>query len=167
MNRETMLEQAYAKTTLDFDQLELLTNSQLRELLGLDNEPAKPEKPKQQINFAKSSKPKPLMIGYEFTEHDGALYRIETWQNGTIEQRVCVKCPQTVKFNGRSVSASIVLHWLRTGEIVKRVPRARKTWQAAVREGAKIIHLGRFATREERDAAVLTYRLNPMARETT
>lgn len=164
MNRETMLNQAYAKTTLDFDQLELLTDSQLRELLGLDNEPAKPEK---QIKPAAPSKPKPLMIGYEFIEHDGALYRIETWQTGTVEQRLRVKCPQTVKFNGRSVSASIVLHWLRTGEIVKRVPRARKTWQAAVREGAKVVHLGRFATREERDAAVLTYRLNPMGRENT
>lgn len=158
MNRETMLDQAYAKTTLDFDQLELLTDSQLRELLGLNNKPAKPEK---QIKPVAPSKPKPLMIGYEFMEHGGALFRLETWRTGSIEQRVRVKCPQTVKFNGRSVSASIVLHWLRTGELVKRVPRARKQFQAAVRVGAKVIHLGRFATCEERDAVVLTYRLNP------
>jgi hypothetical protein len=156
MDREQLIERAYAKTDLDFDQIEGLTDSQLRELLGLNAEPVKPEKPPR----IESPKIKPLMIGYEFTEHEGALYRLETWRMGDAEQRVRVKCANTVKFEGRSVSASIVLHWLRTGELVRRVPRERKTWQAAIRENGKVKHLGRFATKEQRDAVVLMYRLN-------
>lgn len=156
MNREDMIERVYAKTDLDFDVIEGLADSQLRELLGLSVEPVKREKP---LRF-QSLQIKPLMTGYEFTEHEGALHRIETWRTGDAEQRRRVRCANTVKFEGRTVSASIVLHWLRTGELVKRVPRERKTWQAAIREGDRVKHLGRFATKEQRDAAVLMYRLS-------
>lgn len=155
MHRDDMIERVYAKTSLDFDQIEQLTDSQLREMLGLSVEPVRREKPARVV----APVTKPVMTGYEFIEHEGALHRIETWAHGSIEQRVRVRCGATVRFEGRTVSASIVLHWLRTGDLVKRVPRARKTWQAAIREGAKVKHLGRFATAEERDAAVLTYRL--------
>jgi len=158
MQREDMIERAYAKTSLDFDQIEQLNDNQLRDLLGLTTEPEKPAKHEKPGRDA-AHKIKPVMTGFEFVEHDGALHRVETWLTGSIEQRVRVRCGATVRFEGRSVSASIVLHWLRTGELVKRVPRARKTWQAAVRDGGRVVHLGRFATREERDAAVLMYRL--------
>ena len=158
MQRDDMIERAYAKTNLDFDQIEQLTDNQLRDLLGLTTEPEKPVK----SGRVSVPKIKPVMTGFEFVEHEGALYRIETWLTGSIEQRVRVRCGATVRFEGRSVSASIVLHWLRTGDLVKRVPRARKTWQAAVRDGGRVVHLGRFATREERDAAVIMYRLGKL-----
>jgi hypothetical protein len=156
MTREDMIERVYAKTELDFDQIEALSDEQLRELLGLNAEPVKPKKPPR----IESPQIKPLMIGYDFTEHEGALYRLETWRTGDAEQQFRVRCANTVKFEGRSVSASIVLHWLRTGELVRRVPRERKTWQAAIRENGKVKHIGRFTTKEQRDAAVLMYRLN-------
>lgn len=155
MQRDDMIERAYAKTNLDFDQIEQLTDAQLREMLGLSANLEKPAK-RERVTVPAI---KPVMTGFEFVEHGGALHRVETWLTGSIEQRVRVRCAATVRFEGRSVSASIVLHWLRTGELVKRVPRARKTWQAAVRVDGKVKHLGRFATREERDATVLTYRL--------
>jgi len=158
MQRDNMIERLYAKTDLDFDQIERLTDAQLREMLGLTIESVKPEQP---AKLARVVAPvlKPVMTGFEFVEHEGALHRIETWTHGLIEQRVRVRCGATVRFEGRAVSASIVLHWLRTGDLVKRVPRERKTWQAAIRVDGKVKHLGRFATREERDAAVLMYRL--------
>lgn len=155
MQRDDMIERAYAKTDLDFDQIEQLTDNQLRDLLGLSIETTKPLKPERVIEH----KTKPVMTGFEFVEHEGALHRIETWRNGSIHQRVRVRCGATVRFQERTVSASIVLHWLRTGDLVARVPRERKTWQAAVRVDGRVKHLGRFATKEERDAAVLTYRL--------
>jgi hypothetical protein len=159
MQRDDMIERLYAKTDLDFDQIESLTDAQMREMLGLTVEPVKPEKPVRDVREV-ALVVKPVMTGFEFVEHEGALHRVETWMQGSIEQRVRVRCGATVRFQDRTVSASIVLHWLRTGELVKRVPRERKAWQAAIREGAKVKHLGRFATREERDAAVLMYRLS-------
>jgi hypothetical protein len=159
MNRESMIERVYAKTSLDFDQIEALTDNQLREMLGHTDAPEKPEKPQR----VKPRTSKPQITEFKLVEHNGALYRLETYSDGLIYR---VKCGASVKFEGRTVSASIVLHWLRTGDIVKRVPRERKTWQAAIREGATIKHLGRYATREARDAALLAYRLNsqPLAK---
>jgi hypothetical protein len=158
MQREDMIERLYSKTNLDFDMIEGFTDAQLREMLGLNAESVKPAKPARNVREVEPIV-KPVMTGFEFVEHDGALYRVETWQHGSIEQRVRLRCGTTVRFQDRAVSASIVLHWLRTGDLVKRVPRERKTWQAAIRVDGKVKHLGRFATREERDAAVLMYRL--------
>jgi hypothetical protein len=155
MQRDDMIERLYAKTDLDFDVIEGFTDTQLREMIGLNAEPVKPVRDVREV----TPSIKPVMTGFEFVEHDGALHRVETWLQGTIERRVRVRCGATVRFQDRAVSASIVLHWLRTGELVKRVPRERKTWQAAIRVDGKVKHLGRFANREERDAAVLMYRL--------
>jgi hypothetical protein len=155
MQRDDMIERVYAKTDLDFDQIEQLSDTKLREMLGLTVEPVKPEKPVRDV----APRTKPVMTGFEFVEHEGTLHRIETWTHGLTDQRLRIRCGATVRFDGRTVSASIVLHWLRTGELVKRVPRGRKTWQAAVRVDGKVKHLGRFATVEERDAAVFAFRL--------
>jgi len=72
---------------------------------------------------------------------------------------VRVHCGERVQWRGRTVSASIVLHWLRSGEIVARVPREAKPFRAVVRVGGKVKHLGRFATEAERDTAVFSFRL--------
>lgn len=149
MNRDDLLETAYQKTQADFDLLEAMTDEQLRELLGITAKP-EPKKPKPR---KQSLKPVPefrKLESVEFVEHDGALHRIEIYSDGG---RYRIKCGNRVLWNDKTVSSSIVLHWLRTGEIVKRVPRERKTFKAAIRLGAKVLHLGYFATRAECGAA--------------
>ena len=161
MTREEMIESVYAKTDLDFDQIEALNNSQLMDLLGLKAEEEYFAKPENVIKAAKPLKiiHKPKMTGYVFQEQQGALYRVETWMTGDIEQTYRVRCGNNVKFEGRTVSAGIVLHWLRTGDLVKRLPKPRKI-KAAIRVGDKVKHLGYFSTREECEAAILMYKLS-------
>ena len=153
MNREQMEDAVFAKHDhLDMSDIEGFSDEQLRDILGL-NKPAETEKPKQPRQ--QIEKPfKAVMTGYEFVEHEGELHRVETWIQGGIESKVRIKCGNTVRFNGRTVSASIVLHWLRTGELVKRAPRAKtKKIQAAIRHNGSVIHLGRFVTVEDAQAA--------------
>jgi len=94
------------------------------------------------------------------------LMRCESWRHfasdGSVTSRdIFVPVGSRLMWRGRVVSASIVLHWLRTGEVVARVPRAdKKPFRAIVRDGAKTKHIGYFATEGERDAAILNYRLN-------
>lgn len=55
------------------------------------------------------------------------------------------------------VRASIVKHWLQTGEWVERLPVERKEvkpFRAQIRVNGERVSLGYYATREERDAAV-------------
>lgn len=159
MNREALLELAYQRTELDGDVLDLLTDDQLGELLGSNS-----NKPEESVDLVKplDQTPKPKLqtlnrISFEYVESkSGKLVRRENYSNGSV---VYVRCGERVQFNGRTVSASIVLHWVRTGELVARAPRPVKAFRAVVREGAKVKHLGRFATREERDAAVFAFRL--------
>jgi hypothetical protein len=152
MNREQMEDAVFAKTEYEMAIIEMMTDSQLREILGLNKtrEPAKPKQRREQIE----KPPRSVMTDFEFVEYEGELHRVETWVQNEIESKVRVKCTNTVRFNGRTVSSAIVLHWLRTGEIVKRVPRAPKIrYQAAIRVGGRVIHLGRFETREAVEAA--------------
>lgn len=155
MNRESLEELAFERTTLEADVIYALSYEQLRELLNMP--PAKPvDAPRKQ----RAIKPKIMALKVDrvdFVESkSGRLVRKETFTDGSIGY---VRCGERVQWEGRTVSASIVLHWLRTGERVRRVPRTVKPFRAVVREGDKVKHLGRFATREERDAAVLSYRL--------
>lgn len=157
MNRESLEEIAFQRTTLDADVIESLSYEQLRELLHMrPTDPIDPAKPRKQ----RPIKPRAVAIKLDrvdFVEsRSGKLVRRETYTDGSI---VYVRCGERVQFEGRTVSASIVLHWVRTGERVTRAPRAVKPFRAVVREGDKVKHLGRFATREERDAAVIMYRL--------
>lgn len=153
MNREQMEDAVFAKhDQYDMSMIEMMTDAQLREILGLTKtpEPEKPKQPREQIEKPSRS----VMTGFEFVEYDGELHRVETWVQNDIESKVRVKCANTVRFNGRTVAASIVLHWVRTGELVKRAPRAPKVrYQAAIRSGGRVIHLGRFETREAVEAA--------------
>ena len=153
MNREQMEDAVFAKhDQYDMSMIEMMTDAQLCDILGLTKTP-EPEKPKQ--HREQPEKPtRSVMTGFEFVEHEGELHRVETWVQNSIESKVRVKCSNTVRFNGRTVSASIVLHWLRTGELVKRAPRTSGVrYQAAIRVGGRVIHLGRFDSREAVEAA--------------
>lgn len=151
MNREQMEDAIYAKTKLDMDMIESLTDSQLREMLGL-NDSVETVEPKPTIKRGRPLRKRSIAVersGFEYVEHEGKLHRLEHF---TFGSSVRVACGDRVQFEGRTVSASIVLHWLRTGEIVKRVPRVRKI-KAAIRFGDRVIHLGRFVTVEDAEAA--------------
>lgn len=106
-----------------------------------------------------------VKTGEKFIEKGGKLYRRETWISADLmgneaERTLDIPCGQRVRWEGRLVSASIVLHWLRTGDVVKRLPRDDvKPYRARVRSGGRLVHLGYFATAEERDAAIFSFKL--------
>ncbi len=150
---------------IDFDVIESMTDAELHELLN----PTKPapvaiEKPAKPARVAKTQLPAPRCTGFEYIERGSRLIRRETWEHWndagswtTVEN---VTCGNRVQWNGRTVSASIVLHWLRTGETVKRVPRvAAKRFRGVVRVGETVKHVGYFSTAEERDRAVMMAKL--------
>lgn len=106
-----------------------------------------------------------VKTGEKFIEKGGKLYRRETWISADLmgneaERTLDIPCGQRVRWDGRLVSASIVLHWLRTGDVVKRLPRDdAKPYRARVRSGGRLVHLGYFATEAERDAAIFSFKL--------
>lgn len=146
---------------VDFDFIESMTDAELRELLN----PAKREpvaiesvKIEEPAKVARIRFPAPRCISFEYVERDGRLKRLETWEHqnagGKWNTSIETPCGAQVQFEGRRVSASIVLHWLRTGEMVKRAPRANaKPFRASIRVGGRVVHLGYFSTIAERDAA--------------
>ena len=104
---------------------------------------------------------------------DGKLWMHQTLQKfciasmGYIRDERRVPAPARVNYPGKGyVSATIVAHYLMTGQWVKRVPvGAVKRFQAKVRIGGKRISLGYFATREERDCAVGLARLGVLPKK--
>ena len=161
----------------DANQLEQLTDEQLREILGdaappIEREPVKPSP----LKVRESKKPVPPVvitprtIGEAFALVDGQLMRrivarVEVVQRDNVryvrEVEHLTPCGDRVRFGGRVYSAAVVLHYLQTGELVHRAPRAAKPprYRARVRTPEGLLHLGYFATVEERDAAIFAYRL--------
>lgn len=155
MNRKSLIELVYQRTDLDADVIDRLTNNELREILRMppiDYDAPPPERKRRAI---RPRAVPPKLTSFEFIDN-GVLLRRETFNDDTVAN---VKCGARVQFEGRTVSASIVLHYLRTGERVARVPREAKPFRAVVRVGATVKHLGRFATEAEKDAAVFSFRL--------
>lgn len=144
---------------VDFDFIESMTDAELRELLNpAKREPVAIEKPEEPAKVARIRFPAPRCVAFEYVERDGHLKRLETWEHqnagGKWTQTLEVLCGGRVTFEGRVVSASIVLHWLRTGEMVKRAPRANaKPFRASIRVSGRVVHIGYFSTVTLRDAA--------------
>lgn len=153
-----------------------------QELLSLEHdEPAPPVAPvkpaprkeRKKRESRKAAPPVaivPRTIGEAFALIDGRLMRrrvarVEVVQRNnerfTREVEHFTPCGGRVRFGGRVYSAAVVAHYLQTGELVERAPRAKVAprFKAQVREGARVRHLGYFATVEERDAAVFAYHL--------
>ena len=132
-----------------------------------------PPKPKKQRKSMKPSPPvliPPRTISEAFALVDGALMRrrvarVEVVQRDnerfTREVEHFAPCGGRVRFGGRVYSAAVVAHYLKTGEMVQRVPKAKPAprFKAQVREGARVLHLGYFANKEERDAVIFAYKL--------
>ena len=169
MTRQQLEDLVYAETGADFDLIENMTDAQLRDILepSTTATPA-PEKPKPSTTATPATKPKPappVLLDSELIEHNGHLCRRLTYSHGPA---CIVRTGERVLFEGRTVSAALVLHYLRTGERVARLPRAIKAHRAVIRHNGRVIHLGRFATAAEavaaRDAARLrvSLGLNPL-----
>ena len=150
----------------DFDTLDALPDSTLRKLLGIPEPVATVATIERKQREKEPRIRKPERVAFELVERGGRLMRRESWRTFAADGSATIKdefipCGARVLWKGRTVSASIVLHYLRTGETVARVARTdRKPFRAVVRDGAKVKHLGYFASVEARDAAVLMYRLN-------
>lgn len=135
-------------------------------------EPA-PQKERKKRESRKAAPPVaviPRTIGEAFALVDGRLMRrrvarVEVVQRNnerfTREVEHLSVCGARVRFGGRVYSAAVVAHYLHTGEIVERAPRAKVAprYRARVRTPEGLLHLGYFATVEERDAAIFAYRL--------
>lgn len=144
---------------VDFEFIQDMTDAELRELLNpAKPKPVKIDKPEETAKGARIRFPAPRCVAFKYVERDGRLKRLETWEHqnagGTWKTSIETPCGAQVQFEGRRVAASIVLHWLRTGEIVKRAPRGKaKPFKCVVRVNGKPVHIGYFSTIAERDAA--------------
>jgi hypothetical protein len=112
----------------------------------------------------------PRTIGEAFALVNGQLMRrtmarVEVMQRDNVrftrEVEKLKLCGDRVRFDGRTYRAAIVAHYLKTGELVNRAPRAAKAprYKAQLRVGARVLHIGYFATAAERDAAVFAHRI--------
>lgn len=163
MTRDELLEAVYNLTGGDFDIIELMSDAQLREVLN-PSTPATPAPVATKPQRVAKPAP-PVLLDSELIEHNGHLCRRLTYSHGPA---CIVRTGERVLFEGRTVSAALVLHYLRTGERVARLPRAIKAHRAVIRHNGRVVHLGRFATAAEavaaRDAARLrvSLGLNPL-----
>jgi hypothetical protein len=152
---------------------------QRRELHSLAQETAppavvKPEpkqrKPKASKKAARPQHIKPRTIEDAFVVVNGQLMRrrvaiVEVVQKDnerfSRQTETLVLCGDRVRFGDRVLLSKVVAHYLTTGEMVDRVPRDKPAprFKAQVRDGARVLHIGYFASKAERDAAVFAYRL--------
>jgi hypothetical protein len=169
MISRTALEDAVfdAYGELDMSQIERMPQDKLEYLLEVAQGKRKIPKPKGAEKPESQKKPpKPKTVrektysGYEV--RDNALVYVERWHisnsAGNTEREYVEQCGDRVNFEGRVKSSNIVKHYLLTGEWVKRVPKPKR-YRAAVRVGRLVLHLGYFASPEERDAAIFAYKL--------
>lgn len=160
MNREALIELAFQQTELDGDVIDGLTDNQLLELLGL--QPSEPVAPVEPSKPRKRRARKPYVIAPKIERVEFVIGKGETLvRKMTLsdESITYVRCGDRVTFKGKQVSASIVLHWLKTGDWVDRAPKIAKPYRAVVREGRTVKHIGRYATEQERDSALVNYHL--------
>ena len=166
-NREALEDAVYAAfPALDMADIERMETDKLEWMLevrqGKRKDPAaltdqklgRPRKQKTGVVWSKAS------AGYDL--RDGALVHVEYWRTsneaGDAVREYVTTCGERVSYEGRIVAASRLKHFLQTGKWVKRVP-APVRYRARVRTPEGLVHLGYFATVEERDAAVFAYRL--------
>ena len=162
-----------------FEWYEMTDEEQRRELQLLAQETAppvvvKPEpkqrKPKASKKAARPQHIKPRTIEDAFAVVNGQLMRrrvaiVEVVQKDnerfSRQTEALMPCGDRVRFGDRVLLSKVVAHYLTTGETLTRAPREPKPlrFRARVRTDNGLVHLGYFATEEERNAAVFAYRL--------
>lgn len=168
---EDAVYEIYEDTGVGMDELQMMPLEKLKWMLeraqGKWTIPPVPSSdPKNRAPRApRERKPIPQKLLAEYQVRNGNLYWVEQWKHplsdGTWKDvEYSKQCYDRVTFEGRRLSVPIVIHYLTTGEWVKRVPSATtKPHKAVVWHEGKAKHLGYFATAEERDAAVFAWKL--------
>ena len=166
-NREALEDAVYAAfPDLGMDDIEQMETDKLEWMLevrqGKRKDPAALTEKKQGRPRKRPSSVVWEKTGAGYEVRDGALVHVEHWRTsneaGEMVREYVTVCGERVSYEGRIVSASILRHFLTTGEWVKRVP-APVRYRARLRTPEGLLHLGYFATQEERDAAIFAYRL--------
>lgn len=121
---------------------------------------------KPKIPTQRKIKAKMQVISAEFIEKHGKLYRRETFRSsvpgGPADQIADVPCGRRVTWRGKMTDARFVVHFLKTGELINRIPTARdaRPFRAYVRGlDGRLLHLGYFGSLEEKNAAVFLWRI--------
>ncbi len=156
-----------AYPTLDMDVIESMPIDELHHLLNKvkPEQLEQVEEPKQSPIKRVSVKVEPQTLEDAFVVSEGRLMRRlvtrHTLGQFTSETVHFAPTGERVSFAGRTYRATHLMHYLTTGEWVLRIDKrvSVKRYKAQVRDGARVLHLGYFATVEERDAAVFSYRL--------
>ena len=144
---------------IDFPEIQRMSDQQLKEMLaGTTN---LTRESKRVIRPFRQPRSPSRLLSVDYIERDGELMRSEIWMSGAATHQVVKPCGKRVYWRGRTISASILLHWIRTGELVQRVPKpvGLKPYRAVVWIDGKAKHLGYFATQEARDEAVMLAKL--------
>jgi hypothetical protein len=159
LNRQALEDAVYsAYPDLEMSDIERLPSEKLDYMLGVRQGrwklPRAKKSAEDKTTWHKTSE--------RFEVRNGSLVHIESWRvsndAGHDLREYVQQCGERIIFEGRIRSSSIVAHYLTTGQWVKRIPKPRRV-RAVVRNGARVVHLGYFATVAERDAAVFAYKL--------
>jgi hypothetical protein len=159
-----------AYPTVDMSIIESMSDDELRHLLTRVDavEQVKPDKPvcvKQQAIKPIVERVEGLTLEDSFVVSEGRLMR-----RVMVRQSVGQFASETVhfeplgervRFAGRVYRVSHLLHYLKTGEWIKRISKVERLprYRARVRTPSGLVHLGYFATEGERDAAVFAHKL--------
>ena len=162
--REALEDKVYdLYSELDMGDIQRMTDEQLTNLVNLTrpNNRSLPDQPKQvkQSKLARVTIARWQKVSAAYEVRDGQLFMIEQWRkNGIISEKV-EPCKSRVTYDGKQVSASILRHYLITGEWIKRLVKPAKPFKAVVYANGKTVHLGYFATLEQKDAAIFAFKL--------
>jgi hypothetical protein len=160
-------------------ELEALTDQELLHILQDDEveeprpirkrKPSKPCKPEKPVTV------KPRTMSEAFAIVEGRLMRRTVAMVQTVdcdgkrwkEVEHFISCGARVRFGGRTYYSSIVMHYLATNELVSRTPKltTKPRHRARLRHNGKLVHLGYFASVEDRNAVIFAYKIgifNPM-----
>ena len=159
--REALEDKVYdLYSEMDMGDIQRMSDSQLTNLIDLKmalrNGQPKPAR-----------EPKPAMAKWQKMSaaheiRNGQLMLIEKWRivnafGPTTQERTSV-CGVRTMYDGRMVASSLLMHYLLTGQWIKRIPKPAKH-RAIVRIGKKVMHLGYFATLAEKEAAIFSFKL--------
>lgn len=145
---------------LDMTDIQRMTDNQLMELVNLNrsSDRSLPDQPKP-LKPVKPIAAKWIKVYSDFEIRNDQLVLVETWRKNGIDHEKIEPCKNRVTYKGKQVSASILKHYLLTGEWIKRIPKPMKPFKAVVYSNGKALHLGYFATLEQKDAAIFAFKL--------
>jgi len=145
---------------LDMTDIQRMSDEQLTNLINLSRPSSRSmvDQPKP-AKVARAAKPQWQKVSANYEVRDGQLCMVEQWRkNGIVSEKI-EPCKPRVTYEGKQVSASILMHYLTTGEWVKRLVKPAKPYKAVAYVNNKTVHLGYFATLEQKDAAIFAFKL--------